>query len=351
MKNKKLLVTRYSLLVKKRNLLAFSAGIDSSALFFLLLENGIPFDIALVNYGIREQSDKEEAYALELAEQYGLKAFTIKAPRWESHFESSARKFRYDFFESLIDEHHYETLVTAHQLNDQLEWFLMRLTKGAGLSELIGLEPVSIRKTAGRNDYNLIRPLLDLSKEELLEYLKKNNRIYFVDESNSDMAFERNHFRKKFSDPLLAEYHQGIKRSFGYLHQDKEMLQNGIEAIFEQDELRVYRLDNPELRAKAADLALKGLGYLLSASQRREIKTKKSIVIGGKWAVVYQDHRLYIAPFLTIAMPKPFKELCRVSNLPIKIRPYCYEKGIRPAEVMAPNTIISTQSALWETRD
>ena len=335
MNQKTLLTPHSSLLTKKNNLLAFSAGIDSSALFFLLQENKIPFDIALVNYGTREESGEEEAYALALAEQYGLKAYTAKAPQWDSHFESSARKFRYDFFESLIDKHHYENLITAHQLNDQLEWFLMRLTKGAGVSELIGLEPVSLRKTAKGNSYNLVRPLLDSTKEELLEYLQKNNHTYFVDESNSNIALERNYFRKTFSDPLLAKHHQGIKRSFEYLRQEKEILQSGIEVLFEQDELRVYRLDNPSLRAKAADLALKELGYLPSASQRSEIEAKESIVIGGKWAVVFQNHRLYIAPFLTTKMPKPFKELCRVSNLPIEIRPYCYEKGIRPAEVMA----------------
>jgi len=334
MKKSKLLITRYSLLLKKKNLLAFSAGIDSSALFFLLIEKQIPFDIALVNYGTRKQSKEEEAYALELAEQYNLKAFTIKAPQWESRFEANARKFRYDFFENLIDEHHYDTLITAHQLNDQLEWFLMRLTKGAGLSELIGLEPISLRETGSGNKYQLVRPLLDRSKAELLSYLQKNNYPYFIDESNSDTQYERNHFRKVFSDPLLENYHQGIQRSFSYLRQDKASLQKGIEVLFSRDKLRIYRLDHPDLRVKAADLALKELGYLLSASQREEIEDKTNIVIGGKWAVVYQNHRLYIAPFLTTAMPKPFKELCRVSNLPIKIRPYCYERGIKPAEAM-----------------
>ena len=335
MNQKALPASHFSLLTKKKNLLAFSAGIDSSALFFLLQDNKIPFDIALVNYGSRSQSEEEEAHALKLAEQYSLKAFTIKAPQWKSHFEANARKFRYDFFENLIDEYHYDSLITAHQLNDQLEWFLMRLTKGAGISELIGLEPISKRKTGAGSNYQLVRPLLDTSKAELLNYLQKNNYPYYVDESNSDTQYERNRFRKVFSDPLLAEYHQGIKRSFAYLHQDKEMLQSGIKALFEQDELRVYSLDNPKLRVKAADLALKELGYLLSASQRSEIQSHTSLVIGGKWAVVYQNDRLYIAPFLMTAMPKPFKELCRISNLPIKIRPYCYERGIRPAEVMA----------------
>ena len=301
----------------------------------MLLENNIPFDIALVNYGTRAQSDEEEAHALRLAEQYGLKAYTIKTPRWESHFESNARKFRYDFFEVLISEHNYDALITAHQLNDQLEWFLMRFTKGAGVSELIGLEPKTMRKTKEGKSYTLIRPLLDKTKDKLLIYLESNNRPYFIDESNQDKRFERNRFREEFSDPLLAKYHEGIKRSFTYLHDDKERFESGIELIFSQDELRVLKLESPQLRAKATDLTLKELGYLLSANQRREIEKSESIVIGGKWAIVYQDNRLYIAPFLTVAMPKVFKELCRVSSLPVKIRPYCYTQGIEPAKVMA----------------
>ncbi|MEA3492487.1 MAG: tRNA lysidine(34) synthetase TilS [Campylobacterota bacterium] len=325
----------YEQLTKRKNLLAFSAGIDSSALLFMLLEKSIHFDIALVNYGTRAESDREEAHAKILAKEYGIKAYTTKAPQWRSHFESNARRFRYDFFEELISRYRYDTLITAHQLNDQLEWFLMRLTRGAGVSELIGLEPVTIRETKTGESYRLIRPLLDKTKDELLDYLERSSHPYFIDESNQDKRFERNRFREEFSDQLLAEYHHGIKRSFAYLHEEKERLQSGIELIFSRYELRVLKLENPKLRAKAADLILKELGYLLSADQRSEIDQKDSIVIGGKWAIAYQEQRLYIAPYLTTSMPKIFRELCRVSSLPIKIRPYCYEKGIEPRELMS----------------
>lgn len=72
----------------KRNLLAFSAGIDSSALFFLLLEKNIPFDIAIVNYNVREQSKDEVEYAKQLANKYNKKIY-IKDVKLEniSNFE------------------------------------------------------------------------------------------------------------------------------------------------------------------------------------------------------------------------------------------------------------------------
>ena len=307
----------------EKNLLAFSAGIDSSALFFLLIEHNIPFDMALVNYGTRANSDKEEAHALALAKQYDLTCHTIKAPRFTTQFETNARVFRYDFFEELIRKYGYDTLLTAHQLNDQLEWLLMRLSKGAGLSELIGLETVSQRE-----GYRLVRPLLAYSKEELLSYLQTNDHPYFVDESNTDEQYERNRFRKQFSDPLMAKYKEGIRRSFGYLKEDKADLESAFERIFSQKKLRVLRLHTPNAKAKAADLTLKELGYLLSAAQRREISKAQSLVIGGIWVVEQHGDLLYIAPYATTAMPKDFKEQCRHLKIPLKIRPYLFAEDI-----------------------
>ena len=316
----------------KKNLLAFSAGIDSSALFFLLIENNIKFDIAIVDYGIREQSKEEVLHAKALAKKHKLFCHHIKAPIFDTHFEKQARDFRYDFFESLITIEGYDTLLTAHQLNDQLEWLLMRLCKGAGVSELLGLEPLSQRE-----NYTLVRPLLDHSKDELLQYLQANDYPYFIDESNSDEKYERNRFRKAFSDPMIKQYKEGIKRSFAYLKKDKEQLEKGFETLYTKKELRVIKLHTLSAKTKAADLALKSLGYLLSAAQRKEIEKEiekeTSIVIGGEWAIELQDNLLYIAPYLRTDMPKKFKEECRVLKVPSKIRAYCYQKDIQLAEI------------------
>ena len=65
----------------KKNLLAFSAGIDSSALFFLLIENNIPFDIAIVNYNMRNQSKDEVIYAKQLATKYKKQIFLKEFPK------------------------------------------------------------------------------------------------------------------------------------------------------------------------------------------------------------------------------------------------------------------------------
>jgi len=315
-------------LQNKKNLLAFSAGIDSSALFFLLIENNIKFDIAIVDYGIRAQSKQEVAHAKKLATEHKLFCHTIHAPKFTTHFEKQARDFRYEFFDSLVTIEGYDNILTAHQLNDQLEWLLMRLTKGAGVSELLGLEPISKRE-----HYTLVRPLLAYSKEELLRYLHSHDYPYFIDESNHEEKYERNKFRHQFSDALLKEYPEGIKRSFTYLRKDKEMLENSFKTIYQEKSLHILKLKNSEAKTKAADLTLKKLGYLLSAAQRKVISQNNSIVIGGEWVVELQENLLYICPYLTTDMPKIFKEACRITKIPSKIRAYCFSKNIEISDL------------------
>jgi len=310
-------------LTNKKNLLAFSAGIDSSALFFLLIENDIHFDIAIVDYNLREQSKEEVKHAKALAKKHKLFCHSIQAPAFDSHFEKQARDFRYEFFDSLVTIEGYDNILTAHQLNDQFEWMLMRFTKGAGISELIGLEEVSKRK-----NYTLIRPLLSYSKEELLQYLDKNHYPYFVDASNMDEKYERNRFRKTFSDPLIKEFKEGIKRSFDYLKKDKAALESDFETQYSEKELRVIKLHTITAKVKAVDLTLKTLGYILSAAQRQEVEKEISLVIGGEWAIEMQNNLLYICPYITKDMPKSFKESCRLANIPSKSRPYIFKENI-----------------------
>ncbi len=310
-------------LKEKKNLLAFSFGVDSSALFFLLIKNHISFDIALVNYGTRTNSDIEEAHAKALAKKYNLNCYTIKAPKFTTHFEKNAREFRYNFFKELIEEYGYDNLLTAHQLNDQLEWLLMRLTKGAGLSELIGLKNVSKRE-----NYHLVRPLLNYSKDELLNYLTENSYPYFIDKSNSDNKYERNRFRNQFSNALMEQYSDGIRRSMEYLKNDKEALEKEFETLLSLKELRVIKLHSSYAKSRAVDICLKELGYLLSAPQRKNIEKESSLVIAGVWAVELKDDLLYVSPYITQNMPKKFKEACRVKKVPSKIRSYCFKENI-----------------------
>ncbi|ADG94517.1 tRNA(Ile)-lysidine synthetase [Arcobacter nitrofigilis DSM 7299] len=313
-----------------KNLLAFSGGIDSSALFFLLLNENIPFDIAIVNYNQREQSKDEVAYAKELANKYNKKCFLKEAVLTNnSNFEKEARDIRYDFFDKIIKEYDYDTLITAHQLNDKLEWFMMQLSKGAGLVELIGLE----EKTQ-KDNYVIYRPLLELSKEELQIFLQKNNHKYFIDESNYDEKYKRNYFRKNFVNELIKEYKDGIKNSFKYLKNDIESLNLNHEAIYKHEDLEIFTNHQDEnLNIKIIDKSLKRRGILLSNAQRNEIIRQREITISDKINISISNEYIYICPKVINTMDKKFKEICRVLKIPKNIRAYLFEKDIEVKEL------------------
>ncbi len=315
-------------LKKRKNLLAFSGGGDSTTLFFLLLEHHIPFDIAHVNYQTREQSDQEEDYAKELAKEYHKEIFTTTALLTSHNFEHHARKARYDFFETIIIQNRYDTLLMAHHLNDHLEWFFMQLCKGAGLVELLGMSEYETR-----DHYTLVRPLLHLEKTHLTAYLKTNQIVFFEDESNADMKHLRNNFRHHFTTPLLQQYAPGIARSFSYLEADKALLEHSFYQKIH--DLYLIRYDADDLRnIRAIDHTLKCLGKVLSREERQEVLRTKECVVSGKFAICFQGEVIFIAPYVREAMPKSFKELCRKNHIPSKIRPYLYRFSISPQTLM-----------------
>ncbi|WP_157352495.1 tRNA lysidine(34) synthetase TilS [Aliarcobacter butzleri] len=322
---------KFSAIKESKNLLAFSAGVDSSALFFLLLKQNIPFDIAIVNYNVRVQSKDEVLYAKELALKYNKQIY-IKEVKLEttSNFEKMARDIRYKFFEEIIHENSYEILITAHQLNDKLEWFLMQLTKGAGLIELIGFNEFEQKE-----NYKVYKPLLEITKEELENFLKQENIKYFIDNSNFDEKYKRNYFRHNFSDKLLNEYTNGIKKSFKYLQNDINSLNIKIKPIKVFDELEIYQnqKDN-NLNIRIIDNTLKKRGFLLSSAQREEILKQKEITISHKINISIKEDFIWICPNVSSIMDKKFKEICRINKIPKNVRNYIYYKKIDIKELV-----------------
>ena len=306
----------------RKNLLAFSGGADSTALFFLLLKHKVPFDIAIVDYGVRAQSKEEVSYAKELSREHSLAYHLYNAPKIKKNFESRAREIRYGFFEELIKEHGYENLLTAHHIGDRLEWMLMQFCKGAGCVEIAGMQ-----KEQKRGSYTLIRPLLHLDKQELLKYLKANKKLYFEDETNLDEDIKRNAFRHNYSLPLLEKYLQGIKKSFDYIDEDRERLVKEIE--IKSAEGLAYFKSTETQRADlfAVDKYLKSKGYMLSAKEREALKSSPTLVVGRKFVINHTGNFIFITPYEKEAakMDKEFKDECRILKVEPKLRPYLYE--------------------------
>lgn len=321
----------FSAIKNQKNLLAFSAGVDSTALFFLLLKQNIPFDIAIVNYNLREQSKDEISYAKELAKQYKKEIFIHEINLDDtSNFEKKARDIRYAFFETIINNHSYTNLITAHQLNDKLEWFMMQLSKGAGLVELIGFNEFEQKE-----NYKIYKPLLNITKDELEIYLKENNHKYFIDNSNFDEKYKRNYFRHNFSNKFLEEFSKGLKKSFEYLQNDLSSLNIQSNPIKKIEELEIFlNQKDDNLNIRIIDLSLKKRGILLSSAQRDEILKQKEITISHKINISILKDYIWIAPNCSEIMNKKAKESYRTNKIPKNMRAYIFSKNIDLKKLM-----------------
>ena len=307
-------------LKKRRNLLAFSGGVDSVALFFILQQEGIDFDIAIVNYKKRKQAFEEVKYAKRLSKEYKKRFFIKEASIREGSFEKKARDIRYAFFEEIIKDYSYDVLITAHQLNDLTEWFLMQFAKGAGLVELIGMEPI-----VKRDFYTIARPLLFVAKEDLVLFLESKKIKYFLDFSNFDEKYRRNYFRKNFSNRLVREYKDGIKRSFHFLIKDRNVLLKdfNFKTIKELYVVKKSFFDSQNMRF--LDKIFKRFGILLSFEQKKEIIRQKNGVFKNI-AFGIGEEIIFVAPYKKTDMPKSFREKCRISKIPPSVRGYIFEE-------------------------
>ena len=312
------------ILKNRKNLLAFSGGGDSTSLFFLLLNQNIKFDIAIVNYNERQQSIKEVEYAQELASTHNLKCHVLVAQKINKNFESKAREIRYDFFQKLISEYNYENLLTAHHLGDRFEWMLMQFCKGAGCAEMAGMT-----KVQQRDSYTLVRPLLHLDKSELYNYLVKNNIKYFEDESNKDEAIKRNSFRHNYAVPLLDKYLSGIKKSFDYIDADRKDLIPEVQITHIKDFTYFKSTQKQRADIFTIDKILKSKLYMLSANERELLNSKKTLVVGRKFLIAQNTGYIFITPYFkedaNVNMSHEFKEKCRVLKIEPKLRPFLYK--------------------------
>ena len=307
-----------------KNLLGFSAGVDSTALFFLLLEGGIDFDIAIVDYGLREQSKLEVAYAKRLAATHQKQIYLHTAPRITSNFESRARVVRYGFFESLIAQHGYENLLLAHQLNDRLEWFLMQFFRGSGLGSILGFDRVEERE-----GYRIVRPLWECAREEIASYL--GEREYFEDSSNAEEKYLRNVVRKSYADSMISAHGEGIARSLRYLREEKQELYAPLGAS-RLGHVFYFPRSGGLQNLFYIDGVLKKLGYVWSRQQRDEVCAQGFSAciagggLGGEIIIDCSERFIFVArvEFESIVMPKSFKNLARELGLPRRIRKEFY---------------------------
>lgn len=184
----------------KKYLLGCSYGPDSMALFFLLNKEGFNFDVAIVNYHLRIESDDEVDGLKKYCKKYDKKIYVLDVKDVpHKNIEEVCRKIRYEFFAELTRKYAYDGVVVAHHQDDLLETYLMQKTRQNC--------PVFYGMCTKTHIFgvDVYRPLLNYSKTELLEICKSNDIPFMIDKSNQNTVFLRNKIRHGIVSKMSKE--------------------------------------------------------------------------------------------------------------------------------------------------
>lgn len=200
-----------SFLNESKLIIAISGGIDSVILTHLCKSLNLNFSLAHCNFNLREEeSNKDEDFVLELAEELDVEVFIqnfdteVYAKEHRRSIQMAARELRYDWFKELAEQLKFDYILTAHHADDNLETFLINFTRGTGINGLTGIPMF--------ND-NIVRPLLPFSREIIESYARGNGINWREDSSNSSRKYLRNKLRHEVV-PILKQINPNLLGSF-----------------------------------------------------------------------------------------------------------------------------------------
>ncbi len=254
-----------SLVDIRRIALAVSGGRDSLALMFLinkwLKNNKFEKDVVVltVNHQLREGSNAECAEVALIAQEYG---FHHKILIWhhgniKTSIQEKARNARYDLMINYLKENGIDNLITGHTLDDKIETFLMRLSKGSGLE---GLK--SIQASRNLNGINLLRPLLKITRDQTTKILVSQNIGWIDDPTNTDEKYERIKIRNNISTlERLNISREMLQLTLNRLGRAHEVISNVTEKalleVLHFDSLGYVSLDYDILKAYPYEIIIK----------------------------------------------------------------------------------------------
>ena len=269
-----------------------SGGSDSIALLHFLASNKENFDIDVVaihvDHGIRENSNRDAEFVKEKAEEFGVRyyKFKIDAPKLAKEkgqsLETAAREGRYAVFAALEKKGVVDKIALAHHMSDQAETILMHIFRGAGTAGAKGMGAVS--------EGIYVRPLLETTKQEILDYLERNKFEYVDDETNIDTNYNRNFVRHVLMKEICSRWpgaEQAIVNFSQAIKEDDDYISSQIndEAIIIEEKMAKipcsYFLYHNALISRMIFKAIKSIGVKQDI-ERKHIRLIKALALVGK---------------------------------------------------------------------
>jgi tRNA(Ile)-lysidine synthase len=228
-------IERYELIKKGDRLVAaVSGGPDSTALLVALAQIASFLDFSIIvshfNHGLRgDRSDEDEKYSQELAKKMGLIFVSGKMDQGLRKKGESPEEFyrqqRYQFLNKVLEDYSAQKIALGHNIQDQAETILLNLLRGSGLEGLRGILPIREGK--------FIRPLIDVSRTEIIAFLNEAGISYCQDNSNESDIYLRNKIRGKLIPYLKEEFNPKIEENLvqmaQILRQDDEYIRDSVQ--------------------------------------------------------------------------------------------------------------------------
>ena len=236
-----------------RAIVAFSGGPDSIALLHYLKYNtDIDIFAIHINHNLQADSIKWAKFCLDFCREHNIKCQVYDVYiEGTTGIENKAREMRYEAFGKFgIDD-----LITGHHGDDQIETLFLKLLRGAGISGVKAMEPISTNF-----GLTIHRPLLSSNKDEILEYCKNNNLDYVIDPSNNKNDYDRNIIRNKVL-PILTtnfpHFKSAVTKSISAFSDADKCLEDlaiiDLQSVLECDRISIKKirsLELPEYRIK-----------------------------------------------------------------------------------------------------
>ena len=331
-----------------RIVVGVSGGPDSICMLYLLtqLNEVVSFElfVAHINHCLREEADEEEVYVKKIAEEFGLTFFSKKADvltlsrEWKMSCEEAARKIRYDFFEEVAAETKSNKIAVAHNANDRAETVLLNLIRGSGLDGLCG---ISVQNG------KIIRPMLNITRDEIEMYLKEHNIIAMVDRTNFEEIYTRNKVRNRLI-PYLKELNPNIIET---LNRTADILENKRSVLLDS-----VKQEYEKLKSSSGMFCYEKFLNLSEEYQLEILRMAICEFCGSNKDISYENLKNAIR-ILTTAQSGAVVEILKglkikreydsfyfMKELPVR-EEYCYELNV-PGETVIPEAGITVRTKI-----